>query len=560
MNVVSKPVAAFLCAMLPTAAAAQDDSTWSLIQHTILNNNCVSCHRAGQSFATQSDLILTEDTAYDQLLDVLPKNTAARADGLKRVSSIGGFPGLQQSFLWEKINAPEQLHFYDDHPNYGAIMPLGLPPLTNGELALVKTWIMAGAPQTGIVANPSLLEDTTRYEPPDFVPLSPPERGIQLHLGPFDVWSSEVHDREFLYYQPFATESDLLVTRFDVSYREGSHHFILYNYPHGSQTPQPNTFRDVRTQNGTVLPALFEIGRLFPFQMFVGTQTPFTTYHLPPGVALRLPRNAGFDFNVHSVNRSGETRQGEVYVNLHTADPAQIRYVAETDYFGDTNFTLPANQVTTLTNTFTFPEQRHLIQMWSHSHEHTLEFRIERVGGEHDGELIYWTNDWEHPPLLTFDPPLTFEAGEQVRLSTTYDNWTDHPIGFGFLSSDEMQFMFYTYFTGDYSPPELEGDLNLDGVVNRLDLAQFVRYFGRTSGSTWTEGDFNDDGKTTLADLRILQANFDRRRGANSPVPEPQSWLIALCGAALALTGSARRAVFRPRRGRDESRGQRLAP
>jgi hypothetical protein len=73
MNVVSKPVAAFLCAMLPTTAAAgaQDDSTWSLIQHTILNNNCVSCHRAGQSFATQSDLILTEDTAYDQLLDVL---------------------------------------------------------------------------------------------------------------------------------------------------------------------------------------------------------------------------------------------------------------------------------------------------------------------------------------------------------------------------------------------------------------------------------------------------------------------------------------------------------
>ena len=41
------------------------------------------------------------------------------------------------------------------------------------------------------------------------------------------------------------------------------------------------------------------------------------------------------------------------------------------------------------------------------------------AGGEHDGELLYWTNDWEHPPQLQFDPPLMFEAGEQVRLTTT---------------------------------------------------------------------------------------------------------------------------------------------
>ena len=110
--------------LLATSAIAQD-STWSTIQHSILSSNCANCHQAGSSFATQSELVLTADVAYNQLSDVLPKNSAARDDGLLRVSSRAASRESQQSFLWEKINVPEQDHFYDDHPGYGAMMPLG---------------------------------------------------------------------------------------------------------------------------------------------------------------------------------------------------------------------------------------------------------------------------------------------------------------------------------------------------------------------------------------------------------------------------------------------------
>ena len=54
-----------------------------------------------------------------------------------------------------------------------------------------------------------------------------------------------------------------------------------------------------------------------------------------------------------------------------------------------------------------------------------VEFRVEHAGGPNDGELIYWSNDWEHPPSLQFETPLTFERGERVRLITTYNNDTD---------------------------------------------------------------------------------------------------------------------------------------
>ncbi len=59
--------------------------------------------------------------------------------------------------------------------------------------------------------------------------------------------------------------------------------------------------------------------------------------------------------------------------------------------------------------------------------------------------------------MLHLDPPLSFEAGDRVRLVTTYDNQTNDTIRFGLLSSDEMQFMFYMYFTGEL-PTSLDDD------------------------------------------------------------------------------------------------------
>ncbi|MCA9214724.1 MAG: hypothetical protein KDB27_16750, partial [Planctomycetales bacterium] len=199
------------------------ESTFQTIQTHVFDGNCTSCHQPDSTFARQSGLELTPDVSYDQLVDVAPNNTVARADGLTRVSSVGGPIGLAQSYLWEKINVADQDHFYADHPGYGALMPLGAPALTNGQLNFVKNWILEGAPLTGTVVDVSLLEDMTRFEPPEFRPLEKPEQGIQLHLGPFDVWPSEINDREFLYYQPYETKEDQFVSRYEISYRPGSH-------------------------------------------------------------------------------------------------------------------------------------------------------------------------------------------------------------------------------------------------------------------------------------------------------------------------------------------------
>ena len=532
----------FLTASAATSAIAGEGSTWDVIQHNIFGSNCASCHREGTGHARQSDLVLTHDEAYDELVGHLPNNTAAMGDSLLRVSTDGGAAGVSQSFLWEKINAPNEEHFYEDHPDYGQIMPIGRPPLTNGELEFVKRWIFEGAPATGAVVDEAVLEDTTRYEPPQFAPLPVPANGIQLHVGPFEGWPDEVNDREFLYFQPHETTEDVLVSRYEISYRPGSHHFILYNYPEGETPPVPNVYRDYRDQDGnTNFAVALQLQSLFPFQFFIGTQVPYVDYHLPEGVALRLPPGSGFDLNAHSVNRTDEPRIGEVYVNLHTVEADEIEHVADYDNFGNFDLNLPPHQETIVSETFTFPETRHIIQMWAHAHEHMDWFRIEHVGGENDGELIYWTNDWEHPVLLQTDTPLTFEEGDQVRLVTKYTNDTDETINWGPLSSDEMQFMFYIYYTGELTTPDVPGDVNGDGVADRYDAALIVANLGAIDQVGRENGDLDGDGIVSLADLSAFQTSHshDHSPAASAEVPEPTAAMLLLAGLSM-LLGSRR--------------------
>ena len=419
-------------------------STWDVIQTVILDKNCVECHVAGASFATQSDLVLTSNVAYSQLINRTPNNPTARADGLTLVGTEG-LASVGKSFLWEKINAPNQAHYFDDHPGYGALMPLGKPPLTNGELEFVLQWILAGAPSSGNGVDLGLLDDTERYEAPEFEPLPVPTSGVQFHLGPWDVAPN--FEREFFYYEPLNNDQPLFVNRVDMAMRPGSHHLILYDLSDNIPeilVPEPQVFREIRDANGNYIPSTLMITSHLNF--VTGTQWPRMTYHYPPGVAMRIPADAGFDINAHYVNRSSEIIQGEIYANLHTVDSSQVEHVAERLFMNNLDINLPPNATTTLNKTFVVDNKVQIFQLFSHAHEHMTEFRVFIDGGPRDGELVYIAYDWEHPPILELNPTLTLEAGQGLRLQATYNNDTNSTINFGFLSSDEMMILFGAYY------------------------------------------------------------------------------------------------------------------
>jgi hypothetical protein len=73
-----------------------------------------------------------------------------------------------------------------------------------------------------------------------------------------------------------------------------------------------------------------------------------------------------------------------------------------------------------------------------------FEIRVLRTNGTESS--VYVNTDWEHPAFLNLPTPLVLEAGDALVSVVTYHNTTDRPVGFGLLSTDEMNIIFgYAY-------------------------------------------------------------------------------------------------------------------
>jgi hypothetical protein len=379
------------------------------------------------------------------MVGVSPKNIAAKEDGLVIVSNEGGMKGLAKSFLWEKINAYDREHYLSDHPEYGQMMPPGENFLSDGQLQFVRAWIEAGAPESGIVVEEKLLLDSNRYSPPEFSPLNPPEKGIQLHIKPFEVKAN--YEREFFQYTDLNIDEDIYANRIQIEMRPGSHHFIIYSFDKNissSNLPEFDIKRDLRFDDGTMNVQTLRTMQYHAF--FSGTQWPRMDYQLPPGVAFKLNSKFGVDQNSHYVNRSDSIMIGEVFTNIHTIDESEVERVANILNWSNQEILLPPKKLTTLNKTFITDSPIFIGQLFSHAHEKMTEFIVKIKGGERNGELVYWTDDWKHPPIINYDPPIQLNNGEGLELIATYDNPSDKFVTFGFLSTDEMMILFGWYF------------------------------------------------------------------------------------------------------------------
>ena len=123
---------------------------------------------------------------------------------------------------------------------------------------------------------------------------------------------------------------------------------------------------------------------------------------------------------------------------------------------GENNISLPPQTETTLEEIFSRNDilngininppngdsELKIFQLFSHAHQLMTRFDILILHENGEEELIYTALDYEHPPILELDPPLTLSNGQSLISRATYYNNTDEFVNFGLLSTDEMMIIF----------------------------------------------------------------------------------------------------------------------
>lgn len=425
-----------------TAAPKIPDGTFARIQHDILQPSCVSCHSSGSSSARQSGLVLSEDSAYVQLVGVPSAQQIALADGVPRVKPYHA----DSSLLYHKLAWVPGHHSRD----YGLLMPSGTTQgLTAGQLEYVRRWIEAGAPKSGHVVDTLVLKDA-RLQTATFSPLAAPSAstGIQLVVDSFAV--APAAERELFVSRRVGNASDLYITRIESRMRPGSHHLLLYQFDETKTSfpcntkPPADVVRDIRNADGSM--NLLNMLPMACHVYFAGAMTPDFDYRFPAGVALKLPANSVLDFNVHYVNRAPINLPGQAFANLYTTDRSQVTTVARTLNLANTDLTLPPHQRTTIRKVFPMTTRTTVLGLTSHMHSmgERFEIRLRRVDGTET--TVYTNTDWEHPGFQNFAVPLVLEAGDALVSVVTWNNVTNANIYFGLASTDEMDIIFgYAY-------------------------------------------------------------------------------------------------------------------
>jgi hypothetical protein len=414
--------------------------SFELIQQRILTPNCATagCHASEQDNSfRQHGLVLSEGKAYDYLIEKAVNEPTAKQDGLLRVSKFNSI----RSLLYHKLVWDAGHH---GGKQYGLPMPLGGDPLYAGPIEFVRRWIEAGAPREGSVVDTLLLSDRTPSFIPVFSGLEAPVagQGVQLKLGPFTVAPN--FERELFVRKAVGNTTPLYINRFEVQMRQGSHHFILYDFADKNRLmPAMDIIRDLRNADGSTNIATFISMQNHVF--WAGTQTQVTDYSLPSGAALLLEPGASFDLNSHYVNKGSQPLTGEVHVNLHAIPKEQVKHIVKSLNLGNEAIQLPPQQQTVVRKTFTFPKARKILMLTSHTHQYGKKFVIRISGGTRNGQIVYESTDWEHPQIKNFVEPLELKAGEGLTSEITYFNTSSRTVFFGLESKDEMGIIFGYY-------------------------------------------------------------------------------------------------------------------
>lgn len=457
-------VAALLCVAFGYAPALHAQPTWSGSVASIIYSKCGSCHVDG-------GIAPFSLTSYE--------SAAAMSSSIQFSIGRGTMPP------WPPRDAENRLA----HSR----------ALSAQELATIEAWILADKPRGDVSAEPPpprSLRNTQLPEPPQYSTRIP-------------TYTSTATTRDVYQYfvVPTSFPTDRYVRAFEVmpGNPEIVHHALIFVDTTGearardAQSPEPG-FPGFGGDAGDLI------------SVWAPGSPPVV---LPSNFGLRLPAGADLVIQIHypagTAGRVDSTR-----LNLLFADAGPVREVYISPMLNHVApslitrpFVLPANEVTTMRNSFTVPFGTYsILSVAPHMHLIGKSIRAVAVTPQGDSTTLIdipeWNFHWQGSYL--YKRPVVMRSGTTLHGTAVYDNTGHNPhnpssppitVRLGEATTDEMfliYFMYTTYRLGDETL-DLEALTSPTSVQEHQEISQLVATPNPTSTS------FTFDGKGAPAYL-----------------------------------------------------------
>ncbi|MGB1241314.1 MAG: T9SS type A sorting domain-containing protein [Chitinophagales bacterium] len=394
---------------------------------------------------------------YNKIYQEQPSNTAAKDADFQLI--YPGDPYRSSIFRYLNNGLAGDVDLLDLEDAAG--IHAGIE-VSDVEKEMVRQWIVFGAPSTGEVIDPDLIEEFYAgngiwASDPQNPPAKPnPSEGFQIHLGPIflepsDLASGLLEDVEYLskYYLPEYL-GDVEVKEIE-THIGSSHHFIIYEFT--DQNAANNMAYGLRGVNhdNVVLVDAYQESR---------------STVLPKGTAFRWQKGTALDLNAHVINYTNTSITAtDVFINVYTQEYGTAAQKMNVQLLPNFGISIPNDgeletEETSYVLSF-LPQQIHVWQMTSHTHKYGKSFDVwlrnsngtkgdhifsaSKYNGIPECETIDY--DYLHPPTRTFSPFLPLRLSEGLIHQASYMNDGPRNVSWGATADDEMMITVISYVT-----------------------------------------------------------------------------------------------------------------
>jgi len=223
---------------------------------------------------------------------------------------------------------------------------------------------------------------------------------------------------------------------------QGSHHVIVYRT---NDTAEQTTPVDCQPFTDTLHP-----DRGSPLMV---TQKQDDSLTLPAGVGYSLQPNQMIRLEMHYINATAGDLDVTATSTFFPIADDEFENEADFLFLGNPDISIAAHSTESLGPTFLkLPENlagARVFGLTGHTHQWGTNVTVATASGKMGPDTpVYDVPDWKwsEPATVYHDPPLELPPGAGFHFTCSWNNTSDHPVGFGESANDEMCFFWAYYY------------------------------------------------------------------------------------------------------------------